>query len=296
MLLAGLTGALLLSGCSRSQPPAPAPPEPAESKPELSLANFVGEDLRTLNKERKDELHSLLARTLPQEELADHPFNAQPWAVWRSTAAPEQNGFILFRGQHLFVIPGNSSATVHFFDRSGKLLNTVAFATGWRINIESATMRTDEALRGQLIEVRSGPAINGGDVCRQMYGVTGNRLALLWLEDSTGTLVPNTYFATNLTIGPLPPNRTAAEWEQALASTQPMLVLEALTWLGGYHLRDVNEGLGGAASEDLETAKLVAEFRQRPSVRKRIAELVQSKEQRTQRAAKLAIASFEPRR
>jgi hypothetical protein len=284
--LVGITAAILVGGCSCSR--APVPSDPPEPETESPLVSYAGADLRNLNEGRKAELNALLAATLPKERLTEGPFARQSWAVWPYPTAAERRGLILFEGQHLFMIPGRSSAAVHFFDHSGKYLNSVAFATGWRIDIESAALETDAALGGQLIDVRSAPSINGRDVCRQVYGVIDNRLALLWLEDSTGAMIANTYYAPNHTIGPAPPRRTAEEWEESLTSARPMIVLEALTWLGGDHLRDLSAERD-VVSEDPEAAKLVAEVRRRPGVRKTVDGLSRSESSRIQQAAKLAI-------
>ncbi len=56
------------------------------------------------------------------------------------------------------------------------------------------------------------------------------------LEDSAGNVLRNHYQAPNYTIGPFQPNASVAEYEEALTSQDPLVVLEALNWLGGVHL------------------------------------------------------------
>jgi hypothetical protein len=178
-------------------------------------------------------------------------------------------------------MPGSSGAAVHFFDDSGRLLNSVAFSTGWRINLDSATLRKEPRVAGSVIEVRLGPE-------RQVYGLLNKRVVLLRLEGSNGELIPNNYFAPNHTIGPDVPDLDAQEWEQALASGQKMVILEALVWLGGKHSPDLSE-----ASLNRQWTSLVAEVRRRPGVRKAIEGLSRSDNPWMHEAARLALAQIE---
>jgi hypothetical protein len=287
----GAMVATLLVGCTCSESPTPADALVQQSKP--PLATYVNLDLRKLEEGPKAELAKLLAATLPEKYRAEGPWAFEPWFVWRSESANGQNGFILFQGLHIFVIPGQSHAAVHLLDDSGKLLHSVDFSTGWRIDIDSASLQHEPTLKGQIIAVRSSPVINGREVSRQVYGVINNRVALLWLEDSGEKLLSNIYHAPNHTIGPDVPKRTAEEWEQALASVQPTVVLEALTWLGGDHRRDLSATPQNVSIEDLEAAKLVAAVRQRPGVRKALGELSRSANERIHQAAKVALAQLE---
>jgi hypothetical protein len=279
----------VLAGCCYSEPSVPAA-SPAEKR-DPPLAAYVNADLRKLKEGLKADLTKALAGILPEKYGPDAPFPFKPWFVWRNPAAREKNEFIVFQGRPIFMIPGTSSAAVHFIDASGKLLNSVAFSTGWRIDLESAQMVHEPLVKGDVIEVRSSPVINGNDIVRQVYGVIGRRVALLRLEDSHGKLIANFYHAPNHTIGPDVPKRSTAEWEQALASTKLMIVLEALAWLGGHHRDDLSPT--DVYIEDLETAKLVAAVRQRPGVRKRLDRLTRSENTWLQQAAKMALEQLQ---
>lgn len=283
----GAMAVIVLAGCTCSE--SPPSPNSSAKKPESPLAAYVNLDLRKLEEDRKPDLNKLLTAILPEKQRRERLWAPESWSIWKNESTKEKNGFILFQGCHIFEIPGQSYATVHFLDGSGKLVNTVEFSTGWRIDIDSAIMQDDPGLKGYCIDVRSSPAIGGRDVRRQVYGIIGGRLALLWLEDSEKKMISNTYYAPNHTIGPEVPKRTAQEWEQALSSPRRMVVLETLAWLGGEHRRDLSATPENVSMEDIESARLVAAVRQRPAVRKTLKELCSSEVEPVQQAAKLAL-------
>src|SRR5262249_50785961 len=152
-------------------------------QPAPLLAAYVNVDLRNLEVGPKAELAKLLTAQLPDEYLADGPFDVRPWYLWRIKRANGLPGFVLFQGCHLWMIPGQSRAAVHVFDGSGQGLSSTGFRTGHRIDIDIVRPRHERALQGPAIEVTSGPHIGGCDVARQVYGVIDDRVALLWLED-----------------------------------------------------------------------------------------------------------------
>jgi hypothetical protein len=284
-LLLGAIVASAVVGCFRSEPSVPT--ASTAEKREPPFAAYVNADLRKLKDAQRTDLTKVLDGILPEDYRSDAPIPFEPWFVWRNPAAKERKEYILFQGRPICMIPGTSCAAVHFIDASGKLLNSVAFSTGWRIDLTSAKLVNEPLVKGDVIEVRSSPVINGRAVSRQLYGIIGSRVALLRLEDSRGKLAANIYGAPNHRIGPYPPKRSAAEWEQALASTQPMIVLEALAWLGGYHRDDLSPT--DVYIEDLEAAKLVAAVRQRPAVRQRLGRLARSENAWIRQATKLAL-------
>ena len=259
------------------------------SLPDESLESFVDADLRQL--EDKTELKAALSVHLPdRQEFWPGP---EPWHLWRHELSSDRLGFVLFEGQHIFEIPGTSSAAVHVLSRSGAVLGSTEFSTGWRIDLQGATYRNHAEL-GRIIEVASAPVINGADVRRQFYGIMGNRVGLLRLEDRAGNLVLNSYSNPNHTIGPLPPERTPEEWEDSLDSDDPPVALESLTWIGGYHRRDLNPPPANALVEDTTVATLAADVRKRVRVRQTIARLSESDITWIREAAQAATKSLQP--
>jgi hypothetical protein len=252
------------------------------------LDQFVNQDLRTIGSGSQVSLKELLGECLPERYRTDVGWAYEPWYLWRQNPTDDHADFILFEGQHIFMIPGVSRAAVHFLDSTGGYLGCSDFSTGWRIDLDSAIFRSDKVLGVQLIEILTKPIINGCDIRRQVYGVFDHRLALLRLEDSSGQLVVNNYYNPNHTIGPNASARMPDEWEQSLLSIEPARVLEALTWLGGEHRTNLTSALDNIGVENVDSAKTVVEVRNRPNVRNAIDELCQSENQWIKEAAQTA--------
>jgi hypothetical protein len=201
-----------------------------------SFATFLNQDLRHLSPDRKQELEELLFRVLPdkrQQNPLANIFEPEPWHLWHSTDAEGNSRYILFEGRDLFIIPGDSYAKVYLLETNGTILEESGFKTGYRINLEGALLRNDKSLGIEVIEVLTHASINGLDIRKRYYGIIGNRIALLRLEDSNGHLVVN-----GDCDGPPVPKRDASEWATILKSSDPAVVLEALHWLSGDHALD----------------------------------------------------------
>jgi hypothetical protein len=181
------------------------------------------------------------------------------------------------------MIPGESRASIHFLDARGRHEAHCVFCTGYRIDINDAALVDNALVGARVIEITTSPAINGGDIRRQVYGIFPSRVALLRLEDSRGKLVAN-YGYPNPYLGPSPPARTADEWEQLLASADRTVVLEALTWISGEH----QSVPADSTDSDKAAALLIAAVRKRPTVNKRIMELTTSANPWLREAALLA--------
>lgn len=256
--------------------------------PDESLEPFVDADLRQL--EDKAELNAALSIHLPEGNRPWH--GPEPWHLWRHELPHERPGYVLFEGQHLFEIPGTSSATVHVLSRSGAVLGSTEFSTGWRIDLQEAAYRDHPEL-GRIIEVASAPTIGGRSIRRQMYGIIENRVALLRMEDGEGNLLRNDFANPNHTIGPPPPDRTANEWEDSLDSNNPQVVLESLTWIGGFHRLDPNPPPPNAFVEDTKTGQLVAAMRERAGVRNAVARRSKSEVAWIREAADKALEALQ---
>jgi hypothetical protein len=253
------------------------------------LQQFVGQDLRNLDNAEKARLEAVLAGCIPEWTNHDGFLDAEPWFLWTHPGADGRPGYILFEGCHLFVIPGASSAVVHFLAADGRYLSSTRFSTGWRINIQDASFRSDPTLGVPVIEVSSTASINGADIRRQVYGVFGDRVALLRLEDGDGELVVNCYQYPNCTIGPPAPPWPPEDWEWALRVGGPARALEALTWIGGVHRTGPEPPPPNAWLEDAGSVQRLAEVRQRPETRRAIRRLTQSQNQWIKEAARAAL-------
>ncbi len=194
------------------------------------ISSLVGQDLRELDAQPKARLLVILNEVLPQQ----YGMRVAPWFIWHYPNAAGKDHFVMLTGRRLVCIPGNSGARVDVFDQDMNHLRTQGFSTGWRIDLQKASLITDGSGRS-IIELTTLPGNNGREITRQLYGLIGDRLALLCLENSKGVLVRNNYAYPNHVIGPPVPRRTIDEWEAVLSSDGIFEIAEALTWLGSLH-------------------------------------------------------------
>jgi hypothetical protein len=257
----------------------------------LDLNAFLKQDLRKAESNHVGNLvHFLNTQTTNSHSQWHSP---RPWFVWKLEGKSIKGRFVVFEGQPIFVIPGTSSAAVHVFDSAARHLTSCTFATGWRIDLKTASLAEETSLRAEVIEVRTEPTRQTQNIPRrQVYGFIGSRVALIRLEGSQGEIFRNTYIYPNQTIGPSPPTRTPDQWEAALKSGDYIETLEALMWLGGRHL-DVSDDFSmrmvhDVIHEDVTEARLFAAAWQRQGVQKALDSLVESKIKWVSEAAKLA--------
>ena len=112
-----------------------------------------------------------------------------------------------------------------------------SFSTGWLTDCAWVQVRPYPG-RGdvQVLEIQSERA-EWNPARRLIYGLTrDDRLVLLRIEDERGDFVLlNTYTTPWLSVGPAVDLRSPEAWAEALAASDPAVVLEALNWLGGEH-------------------------------------------------------------
>lgn len=259
----------------------------------VDLGTFANQDLRNADSNRVSRLVRFLDSQNTNSAAPRERFGPQPWFVWKLRSATATPQFLVFEGQPIFSIPGTSSAAVHVFDAAERHLSSCAFSTGWRMDLKTARLVKEPSIGTELIEAFTEPTRQTQKIPRQQfYGLAGSRLALVRLEGATGELFRNTYIYPNQMIGPLPPRRTPEEWEAALKSDDPVVVLEALVWLAGRHL-DASDAfsmrmVGGVSHEDVADANLFASVWQRPGVQQAFERLVRSPTPWVSEAAKLA--------
>ena len=222
------------------------------------LDAYVGYRLRHVDRNKLEPLFSLI-RPLPD----DFSHRLVPWYVWRMGEAGKPR-YVVFEGQWLHIIPGNSSAAIHLFDEKGKKLDARYFLTGWRIDIWRAETSQDEELNEDIIEIRSRPVINGRSVKKQFFAFSANRLRFIRMEDFDGKLIRNWYRWPNHTIGVLPEADSVPGFVELLKSDEPADLLSALAFLGGSHL-DPDNPLPGHV-EDLKQATLFRDLCRSPEV------------------------------
>lgn len=257
-----------------------------------TLDEFVGRDLRKLDDDApkwkqwlghvapskyinsKSRLYRLLDGILPEKYESTKFFGFfgyQPWHLWRYKEDSEPR-FILLLVKPLIIVPGESRAAVHFLSSTGNHLGCSDFSTGWRSDVVDAVLRHEAHVKDPIIEIQGSGVFSRSATTRLLYGIADNRVALIRVEDTDGTLRPN--FGS----GPEPPGRTVEEWEALLWSSEPVPVLEALTWVGSFDREPMTP--------------LIAHFREKTSIHDRIAELSESENQWIREAAILALTKF----
>jgi hypothetical protein len=239
------------------------------------LKSYVGKDLRTLPEMERTALDQIIKRLLHSSKSDSDAFiilRYENWFVWE---LPTNKGtrFVIFQGQPIFMIPGTSNANIALLGPSGRLIAQSEFSTGWRIDISDAKLLPNRIRGESVIQVDSHPVINGGDVARQFYGVVGDRVVLLRLEDSNAECIPNYYAAPNHTIGPDAPPRTEDEWLRCLEDSKSAEILSSLVWVGGQHGRPI-QNPGNVAIEDVNQATTHLKVREHPKTKHLLKALV----------------------
>jgi hypothetical protein len=245
------------------------------------LPQMVGKSAELLTKE-----HGATLRSLTKTTNENH-FAPTPWHVWKFNTPKSESRYVVFSGQHIFMIPGTSSASIVLLSASGAEIGSWSFSTGWRIDIESASTSFDDKLHTQLITVSTAPVINGRDVAKQHFALVDDKLYFIRLEDSKGRLILNHYLSPNHTLGGSLPAKDLAGWVVLLESPQLPLRLAALTYLSGTHMNP-DRPRTDVASESVEDAKLARAFRMAESTKRRIEDYRRSDNSWLKEAADLA--------
>jgi hypothetical protein len=276
----------------------------------VSLADFVDLDLRALDDTPQTtvgkmlnqimpgqfpgpqtKLNQLLKRILPEEYKPAQ--GVQPHSLWhvKTKIGPR---FILLESKERV-----SGVCILFLNSQGKYKGSSEFHLGRSFlgglgrltmgpTMADAALVNHELLGATVIAIKTVESALGPVNGRQIYGIFENRVALLRIEDHDGNLVANHYIIREHQVGPSPPTRTKAEWEELVDSSDPTHVLEALTWIGGHHRAD-DIWRPEMFFESVESVRLVTAVRNSPVVQKRIAELTTSDNQWIREAAVLAL-------
>jgi acylphosphatase len=245
--------------------------------------SFENKDLRNLDSQDKDNLQTaiftLIGKTTDTEFLR---------LISKVTNEQGRENYLLIGESPLFSIPGNSGLWIKIFNSEGKLINSLSFDTGWRIELKDIKVKYSKAIQRKVIEVGSEPVINGRDVTKQFYALIGKEILLIRLEDSKGNAIQNIYGAPNYIIGLNKTGRSVGEWESALQSEDTAEILSALSWLNGVHWNPSKEQTENFY-ENINEANLVEKVRASQIVEEKISELLRSENTWLKDAAKLAV-------
>jgi hypothetical protein len=250
------------------------------------LPQMVGKSAEQLTKEHGATLGSLTKTT------NENHFAPTPWHVWKFNTPKNETRYLIFSGQHIFTIPGTSSASIILLSASGAEIGSWSFSTGWRIDIKSASTSFDDKLHTQLITVSTAPVINGRDIAKQYFALVDDKLYFIRMEDSNGRLIRNNYLSPNHTLGGSLPSKDLTGWTSLLESPELPLRLTALTYLTGAHMNagGPRTDVASDSVEGAKLAKLARAFRAADSTKKHIEDYRQSDNAWLKEAADLAAA------
>jgi len=232
-------------------------------------------------------LNKVLERILPEEFIQEHRFGlaffgAQPWHLWRCKSDAGAS-FILLVCRPVRMIPGSAKVYLHFFDSNARHLGCTDFHVGGRTDLESASYRYEPLVATLILELQTQATLHGYDG-RQFYVLRDQRVALMRWENREGKLWRTRYDEKWASVGCLPPNRSANEWEDLLMSDNACDILEALTWIGGDH-RTSN---WNQKTKKYDSTELAVSVRALTRVQNRIAALAKSENVWHKEAAILA--------
>jgi hypothetical protein len=248
-----------------------------------TLLTFENQNIEKLNEESKNKLEQakevLIGKQSERARLISRISNAQG-----------QTRYVFIEESPLMTIPGGCSLRVFIFNDEGKLLNSLAFPSGWRIGLKDIRVIYKSEIGRKIIEVESVPVINGRDIVKQYYALIGEDVLPIRLEDSGGKLVQNIYDYPNMTNGFTLKGRTEEEWKKSLESEDTAEILAALTWLNGRHLNLTQHSSIGF-SEDINEARLIAEIHSSKSIKSILERLIQSSNVWIRDAVKVPVKS-----
>ena len=120
---------------------------PTQSRTEVwrEILSFEGRDLHAMDRISQRRFINLLHGLLPEDDDKTY-FRLHhyiPYYVGRYDTPGETSKVVLVEGEPLFIIPGESRVRIQIFNLKGRRLSSVAFPTGWRIDLEGARIIRD---------------------------------------------------------------------------------------------------------------------------------------------------------
>jgi hypothetical protein len=209
-----------------------------------------------------------------------------PWHVWKTN----RNGvirFVVLLGAPEVIVPGGSSACVVLLDGGLHRINNWCFQTGWRIDPDSALFDFSSDLASDVIVLNMIRFINGRNVAREYFALSGDRLRFVRMENDKGEAVQNEYVFPNFEIGIVPTGETEEEWIDMLRSADKPNVLSALVFLSGRHITEAQRRFAPEPSES-KYASLFQKLISNARIRELIAGLAHSENEWIRQAAQLA--------
>ena len=218
------------------------------------LEAFVGRDLRLVRADQDAVREMLSEFTKPTEDGVD--YGLRPWWVSRVDSGCRAH-WIVLEGYPGKDIPDVSLVRAHLFDVGWLHMGSHLWPTGYRMFIRDAVLVKEATLGRDLIAIRTyGTGFLKDKEDRQFYAILDDRVAMVRLEDGDGRLIRKSYHQGAPFLGPPVLDRTFEQWTDALHSTDPVEVLEALVWLSGGHKSSTAERSADSYEESVEHSKV----------------------------------------
>lgn len=209
-----------------------------------------------------------------------------PWHIWKTNRDGVVR-FVVLLGEPEILVPGGSSACVLLLDGGSHRINSWSFQTGWRITLNNASFDFSADLGSDMIVLHMSRYVNGRNVAKEYFALSGDRLRLVRLESDKGEAVQNEYVFPNFEIGIVPTGEMEEEWIDMLRSANKADVLSALVFFGGRHITEAQRGFASEPSES-KYASLFEKLISSSRIRELIAGLSNSENEWIRQAAQLA--------
>lgn len=209
-----------------------------------------------------------------------------PWHVWKTN----RNGltrFVILLGEGEIMVPGGSSACILLLDGGLQRINNWCFQTGWRITLDSASFEFSGDLGSDIIVLHMVRFINGRNVAKEYFAISGDRFRFVRMENDKGEAVQNEYVYPNFEIGIVPAGKTEGEWIEMLQSPEKANILSALVFLGGRHITEAQRRFAPEPAES-KYASLFQQLIGNAKIRELISGLSNSEDEWIREAALLA--------
>lgn len=172
------------------------------------------------------ELHKLIVASFPDSKKfasLDGEYH-----VWRVRSED-----LVFQANSPVSTDGTSSAGFYWFDLHMAPLSSTAFSTGQRLYFQSCSLVNVWGVSSYVVEAIMGQP--RGRPVQIDFGLNAYAPVLIRYAGQDGRLIQNPYDSPAFTCGPILLGYDRAALLDALGSANPMLQLQALTWLAGTH-------------------------------------------------------------
>jgi hypothetical protein len=224
------------------------------------LADYVNKDLRNLTPAERETFSAKLSGIVPHPDaknpdIADtfQPLFVKPFGSGKAK-------WIFLEKYCGWDVPDLSAVRVYLFDETWNKIHHKSYPTGVHVYLAQARVEKSAQFEQDLLVVQvENPEPNEGDYQKQHYAFTGDRMALVRLENKNNQLIPNNYTCSTPMMGGEVPKRTKTEWIETLTSGSTVEQMAALVWLSGSHLKSSEPRQENKNQEAMEDSVLYEE-------------------------------------